>query len=160
MTALPITLVLNGDERTTAVEPHVLLVDLLRDAFQLTATHAGCESASCGACTVLVDGRPVKSCTMLGVQVDGCAVLTAEGLTQGDEQHPVAEGFEAEHSLRCGYCTPGMMMTAVALLAANTNPSDDQIRVAISGNKCRCTMYVNITKAVQRAAKSSQDVRV
>jgi carbon-monoxide dehydrogenase small subunit len=135
-----------------AVEDRTLLVHFLRDVLGMTGTHIGCDTTHCGACTVLLDDRPVKSCTVLAVQADGRKVRTVEGLEVGGKLHPVQEGFAAEHGLHCGYCTPGMMMTSVAFLAKNPNPSEDEIRRAISGNLCRCTGYVNIVKAIQHAA--------
>ncbi len=137
-----------------AVEDRTLLVHFLRDVLGLTGTHIGCDTTHCGACTVLLDGKPVKSCTVLAVQVDGRKIRTVEGLETGGKLHPVQDGFAAEHGLQCGFCTPGMMMTAVALLAKNPNPSEDEIRRAISGNLCRCTGYMNIVKAIQHAAKT------
>jgi aerobic carbon-monoxide dehydrogenase small subunit len=138
-----------------AVEDRTLLVHFLRDALGMTGTHIGCDTTHCGACTVLLDDRPVKSCTVLAVQADGRKIRTVEGLEVGGKLHPVQEGFTAEHGLHCGFCTPGMMMTSVALLAKNPNPSEAEIRQAISGNLCRCTGYVNIVKAIQHAAKAS-----
>jgi len=128
-------------------------VHYLRDHLGLTGTHVGCDTSNCGACTVHLDGEPVKSCTVLAVQADGCKVRTVEGLEQGGKLHPVQEGFTEKHGLQCGYCTPGMMMTSVALLERNKSPSEPEIREAISGNLCRCTGYVNIVKAVQYAAE-------
>ncbi len=147
-----IRVTVNGEERTARVEARTLLVHLLREQLRLTGTHIGCDTSHCGACTVLLDGRPVKSCTVLAVQADGHELLTVEGLAQGGSLHPVQEGFREEHGLQCGFCTPGMMLNAVALLAADPNPSEDTIRHAISGNLCRCTGYVNIVKAIQYAA--------
>ena len=147
-----VTVTVNGEEHEALVEPRLLLVHLIRESLHLTGTHIGCDTSSCGACTVLLDGRPVKSCTVLAVQANGRAVTTVEGLEGPDGLHPVQEGFKEEHGLQCGYCTPGMMMTSVALLAENPNPSEQEIREAISGNLCRCTGYVNIVKAVQYAA--------
>jgi carbon-monoxide dehydrogenase small subunit len=141
-----------------AVEARTLLVHALRDGLQLTGTHVGCDTSSCGACTVLLDGRPVKSCTVLAVQAMGHEVTTVEGLETAEGLHPVQEGFKEEHGLQCGYCTPGMMMTSVALLEDNPDPSEEEIRKAISGNLCRCTGYVNIVKAVQYAAAKRQGV--
>jgi aerobic carbon-monoxide dehydrogenase small subunit len=143
-----ITVTVNGEQRTVVVEPRVLLAHLLREGLGLTGTHIGCDTTSCGACTVLVDGRPVKSCTMLAVQADGHAVRTVEGLATASELHPVQEGFRQEHGLQCGFCTSGMMMSAAALLARNPDPTEDEIRWALSGNLCRCTGYQNIVKAV------------
>jgi carbon-monoxide dehydrogenase small subunit len=155
-----VTLTVNGERRSADVEPRLLLAHLLRQAFKLTGTHIGCDTTNCGACTVLFDGRPIKSCTMLAVQADGHVIETVEGLATASELHPVQEGFKEEHGLQCGYCTPGMMMTAKALLEENPNPTEDEIRWALSGNLCRCTGYQNIVKAVLWAAtkmRSSQD---
>ncbi|HYR53672.1 MAG TPA: (2Fe-2S)-binding protein [Methylomirabilota bacterium] len=142
----------NGAERGGDVEPRVLLVDFLRSNLLLTGTHIGCDTTSCGACTVLLDGEPVKSCTLLAVQVDGREVKTVEGLANGATLAPIQVGFHEEHGLQCGFCTPGMMLVASALLERNPNPTDDEIRWAISGNICRCTGYMNIVKAVKYAA--------
>ena len=147
-----VTLTVNGEEHAVRIEPRLLLVQLIRETLHETGTHMGCDTSSCGACTVLLDGRPVKSCTVLAVQAAGRDVLTVEGLETADGLHPVQQGFKEEHGLQCGYCTPGMMMTSVALLEENPNPSEEEIRKAISGNLCRCTGYVNIIKAVQYAA--------
>jgi carbon-monoxide dehydrogenase small subunit len=147
-----ITVSVNGDERSVEVEPRLLLVHFLRDTLRLTGTHVGCDTTSCGACTVLVDGVPIKSCTHFAVQADGREVKTVEGLMEGGQLHPIQQGFHEEHGLQCGFCTPGMMLTAVALLAENPDPSEEEIRWAISGNICRCTGYQNIVKAVQWAA--------
>ena len=144
----------NGVAREAEVETRLLLVHLLRDTLRLTGTHIGCDTTNCGACTILLDGKPVKSCTILAVQADGREVQTVEGLEQGGKLHPVQQGFIDEHGLQCGFCTPGMMMTSVALLADQPNPSEVEIRYAISGNLCRCTGYVNIVKAIQNASKS------
>ena len=153
-----ITVTLNGEEHEALIEPRTLLVQLIRETLHETGTHIGCDTSSCGACTVLLDGRPVKSCTILAVQANGRQVKTVEGLETADGLHPVQQGFKEEHGLQCGYCTPGMMMTSVALLEENPDPSEDEIRKAISGNLCRCTGYVNIIKAVQYAAKQQQGV--
>jgi carbon-monoxide dehydrogenase small subunit len=144
----------NGAEKGGDVEPRVLLVDFLRSNLRLTGTHIGCDTTSCGACTVLIDGEPVKSCTVLAVQADGRSISTVEGLAQGGALSAVQDGFHQEHGLQCGFCTPGMMMVATALLASNPDPTDEQIRWAISGNICRCTGYMNIVKAIQHAAKA------
>ena len=146
----------NGERREADVEPRLLLVHLIREVFRLTGTHIGCDTTHCGACTVLLDGRPVKSCTVFAVQADGRAVMTVEGLEQDGKLHPIQEGFYQEHGLQCGYCTPGMMMTSCALLASNPNPTEADIRRAISGNLCRCTGYVNIVKSVQHAAAAAR----
>ena len=148
-----VTITVNGVDHRAPVEPRLLLVHFLREVAGLTGTHVGCETSLCGACTVLMDGRAVKSCTVLAVQADGHKVTTIEGLAKGDELHPLQEGFWEEHGLQCGFCTPGMLMTTSALLASNKNPSEQQIREAIAGNLCRCTGYVNIIKAVQYAAE-------
>ena len=142
----------NGEAKTGEVESRLLLVHFLRETLGMTGTHIGCDTTHCGACTVLLDGHPVKSCTVLAVQADGREVTTVEGLEQGGNLHPIQEGFWQEHGLQCGYCTPGMMLTSAALLKENTDPSEAEIRQAISGNLCRCTGYVNIVKSVQYAA--------
>ena len=147
-----VKLSINGDEYEADVEPRLLLVHLIREVFRLTGTHIGCDTTHCGACTVLLDGVPVKSCTVLAVQAEGRSVTTVEGLEKDGKLHPIQEGFMQEHGLQCGYCTPGMMMTGYALLEKSKNPQEDEIRHAISGNLCRCTGYVNIVKAVQHAA--------
>ncbi len=155
---MEITVTVNGEEQEAFVEPRLLLVHLLRETLHETGTHIGCDTSSCGACTILLDGKPVKSCTILAVQANGREIVTVEGLETADGLHPVQEGFKEEHGLQCGYCTPGMMMTAVALLEENPDPSEDEIRKAISGNLCRCTGYVNIVKAVQYAARKKEGV--
>jgi len=155
---LAVTTSVNGEEHEVLIEPRLLLVNMIRESLHETGTHIGCDTSSCGACTVLLDGKPVKSCTILAVQANGREITTVEGLETADGLHPVQEGFKEEHGLQCGYCTPGMMMTSVALLAENPDPSEDDIRKAISGNLCRCTGYVNIVKAVQYAAKKQQGV--
>jgi carbon-monoxide dehydrogenase small subunit len=147
-----VKLTVNGVAREAEVESRLLLVHLLRENLRLTGTHIGCDTTHCGACTVLLDGVPVKSCTVLAVQADGRSVTTVEGLEKDGKLHPIQEGFMQEHGLQCGYCTPGMMLTGAALLEKNRRPQDDEIRHAISGNLCRCTGYVNIVKAVQHAA--------
>jgi carbon-monoxide dehydrogenase small subunit len=147
-----ITVTVNGTERSTEVEPRLLLVHLLREELGLTGTHIGCDTSGCGACTVLLDGVPIKSCTYLAVQADGRQVTTVEGLLSAGALDPIQEAFKQEHGLQCGFCTPGMMLTAKALLASNPKPTEEDIRWAISGNVCRCTGYVNIVKAVQAAA--------
>jgi len=143
----------NGAARDAEVETRTLLVHFIRESLGLTGTHIGCDTTNCGACTVLLDGKAVKSCTVLAVQADGREVRTVEGLETDGKLHPVQEGFVEEHGLQCGFCTPGMMMTAVAFLQKNPKPTEEQIRRAISGNLCRCTGYVNIVKAIQYAAK-------
>jgi carbon-monoxide dehydrogenase small subunit len=148
-----ITVTVNGEPRTVDVEPRLLLAHLLRQGLKLTGTHSGCDTSNCGACTILFEGRPIKSCTMLAVQADGHKVETVEGLASSSELHPIQEGFKQEHGLQCGFCTPGMMMAAKALLEKNPNPTEDEIRWALSGNLCRCTGYQNIVKSVLWAAK-------
>jgi carbon-monoxide dehydrogenase small subunit len=152
MTTMRVQLSINGEKREADVESRLLLVHLIRDVLRLTGTHIGCDTTHCGACTVLLDGRPIKSCTMFAVQANGKQLMTVEGLEQNGKLHPLQEGFMAEHGLQCGYCTPGMLMTSYAYLQAHPKPSEDDIRWAISGNLCRCTGYVNIVKAVQHAA--------
>ena len=147
-----VTITVNGRQRTLDVEPRLLLAHLLRQGLQLTGTHTGCDTTNCGACTVLFDGAPIKSCTMLAVQADGHEVQTVEGLGTASELDPVQEGFKQEHGLQCGFCTPGMMMASRALLNANPDPTEDEIRFGLSGNLCRCTGYQNIVKAVLWAA--------
>jgi carbon-monoxide dehydrogenase small subunit len=147
-----VTITVNGEKRTADIEPRLLLAHLLRQGLHLTGTHIGCDTTNCGACTVLFDGRPIKSCTMLAVQADGHEVETVEGLASASELHPIQEGFRDEHGLQCGYCTPGMMMSAKALLAENPDPTEDEVRWALSGNLCRCTGYQNIVKSVLWAA--------
>jgi carbon-monoxide dehydrogenase small subunit len=147
-----IRVTVNGTPHEAEVESRLLLVHFLRDRLRLTGTHIGCDTTHCGACTVLVDGEPIKSCTMLAVQADGCEVMTVEGLERDGTLHPLQEGFWQEHGLQCGYCTPGMLMAGYALLARNPSPTEAEIRHAISGNLCRCTGYVNIVKSIQYAA--------
>jgi carbon-monoxide dehydrogenase small subunit len=147
-----VTVTVNGEQRTANVEPRLLLAHFLRQGLKLTGTHTGCDTTNCGACTVLLDGRPAKSCTVLAVQADGHQVTTVEGLATASELHPVQEGFKQEHGLQCGFCTPGMMLSAKALLDENPDPTEDEIRWALSGNLCRCTGYQNIVKAVMWAA--------
>lgn len=143
---------INGRDVTADVEPRTLLVHFIRENQRLTGTHVGCETSYCGACTVMVGGRTTKSCTMLAVQADGESITTIEGLADGDQLHPVQEGFWERHGLQCGYCTPGMIMSAVGLLDANQSPTEDQIRHGIEGNLCRCTGYHNIVQAIAYAA--------
>jgi len=152
-----ITMAVNGQARSAAVETRLLLAHFLRETLGLTGTHIGCDTTSCGACTVLLDGVPVKSCTMFAVQADGHEVTTVEGLAPPGGLHPIQEGFHEEHGLQCGFCTPGMMLTATALLAENPDPSEEEIRWAISGNICRCTGYQNIVKSVQWAANKLKE---
>ncbi|HLQ62638.1 MAG TPA: (2Fe-2S)-binding protein [Candidatus Acidoferrales bacterium] len=148
-----VTVTINGQERGAEVEARVLLVDFIRSNLGLTGTHIGCDTSNCGACTVLLAGEPVKSCTLLAVQVDGRELTTVEGLATGAQLHPIQEGFHQEHGLQCGYCTPGMMLVGSALLEQNPDPSEEEIRWAISGNICRCTGYMNIVKAIRYAAQ-------
>src|SRR5213083_1947656 len=150
--AQAITVTVNGTKRTKDIEPSQLLVELLRDSLGLTGTHVGCDTSQCGACTVLVDGRATKSCTILAVQTDGAEVVTVEGLAKNGELHPVQRAFASEHALQCGFCTPGLMITAVDFLARNASPSDAEIRHAIEGNLCRCTGYHNIVNAIRSAS--------
>jgi carbon-monoxide dehydrogenase small subunit len=150
---MQVTVNVNGTEHGADVEPRLLLVHLLRESLGLTGTHIGCDTSNCGACTVLLDGKPVKSCTMFAVQADGHDVTTVEGLPEGGALHPIQDAFKQEHGLQCGFCTPGMMLVGKALLDENPSPSDDEVRWAISGNICRCTGYMNIVKAVQAAGQ-------
>ena len=152
MTTKHIQVTVNGEIREADVEPRLLLVHLLRDGFGLTGTHIGCDTTNCGACTVPIDGRSAKSCTVLAVQADGAAVKTIEGMADGANLHPLQQAFWDQHGLQCGFCTPGMIMQASYLLAQNPDPSEAEIREGISGNLCRCTGYVNIVKAIQQAA--------
>src|SRR5579864_8165432 len=149
---MKVTMRVNGAERSGDVEPRVLLVDFLRSSLLLTGTHIGCDTTSCGACTVLLDGEPVKSCTLLAVQVRGRSITTVEGLANGANLSPIQAGFHEEHGLQCGFCTPGMMLVGTALLEHTLDPTEDEIRWAISGNICRCTGYMNIVKAIKHAA--------
>jgi carbon-monoxide dehydrogenase small subunit len=151
-----IRVTVNGAAQEAEVESRLLLVHLLRENLRLTGTHIGCDTTHCGACTVLLDGVPVKSCTVLAVQADGREVMTVEGLEKDGKLDPIQEGFFQEHGLQCGYCTPGMMMTGYALLQSNPSPSEKDVRQAISGNLCRCTGYVNIVKSVQHAAAAAK----
>ena len=150
---MQVTVTVNGAERTADIEPRRLLVHLIREEFGLTGTHIGCDTSNCGACTVLVDGTPVKSCTMFGVQADGRSVKTVEGLARDGQLHPIQAAFKEEHGLQCGFCTPAMMLTGAALLERNPQPDEEEIRWAISGNICRCTGYMNIVKAITAAGE-------
>ena len=147
----------NGVDHAAEIEPRLLLVHFLRENLRLTGTHIGCDTSHCGACTVVMDGRAIKSCTAFAVQADGQKIMTVEGLEQDGKLHPLQDGFFQEHGLQCGYCTPGMLMTGIAFLGENKNPTDDEIRHAISGNLCRCTGYVNIVKAYQYAAQKIRE---
>jgi carbon-monoxide dehydrogenase small subunit len=150
--AARVSMTVNGQQRSADVEPRLLLVHFLRDTLGLTGTHVGCDTSNCGACTVLVDGEAVKSCTVLAVQADGSEVTSIEGLGQEGDLHPLQEAFWANHGLQCGYCTPGMIMAAADLLERNPDPSEHAVREALSGNLCRCTGYQNIVKSVLGAA--------
>jgi len=154
-----ISLKVNGRAHTSEVEPRLLLVHYLRDTLGLTGTHIGCETSICGACTVLLDGKAVKACTLLAVQADGRDLTTIEGLAKDGKLHPVQEGFWEEHGLQCGYCTPGMILAGAALLAENPDPGEAEIRRAIAGNLCRCTGYQHIVNALQSAAKKMKTAR-
>jgi len=146
-----ITVTVNGEAHTAEVEPRLLLVHFIRENLALTGTHIGCDTSNCGACTILLNGKSVKSCTILAVQANGKEVATVEGMAPGAELHPLQEGFKENHGLHCGFCTPGMMMRAIELLEKNPNPTEEEIRWGISGNLCRCTGYNNIVKAIQYA---------
>ncbi|HEY7315934.1 MAG TPA: (2Fe-2S)-binding protein [Candidatus Binatia bacterium] len=152
-TAVPIKVTVNGVKHEAQVEPRTLLVYFLREQLGLTGTHVGCDTSQCGACTIQLNGRAVKSCTVLAVQANGAEIITIEGLARGGVLHPVQEGFHEKHGLQCGYCTPGMIMTAVSLLDANPNPTEEEIRHALAGNLCRCTGYVNIVESIRWAAE-------
>lgn len=149
---MQVSITVNGSEVSGEVEPRTLLVHFIRENIGLTGTHVGCETGVCGACTVLLDGKPVKSCSMLAVQADGANVTTVEGVASDGQLHPVQEGFWERHGLQCGYCTPGMIMSAVGLLSENPSPTEDEIRHGIEGNLCRCTGYQNIVRAIEYAA--------
>ena len=157
MASRSITVTINGEARTSDVEDRLLLVHLIRDNFALTGTHIGCDTTHCGACTILLDGKAVKSCTVFAVQANGRDVTTIEGM-EGEALHPLQEGFVEEHGLQCGFCTPGMIMSSKHLLDKNSSPSEDEIRWGISGNLCRCTGYQNIVKAVQYASNKLQEI--
>ena len=152
MSKKEITITVNGTAHTASVEPRMLLTHFIRDVMRQTGTHIGCDTTSCGACTVSLEGQSVKSCTIFAVQADGKSIVTVEGLAQNGALHPIQEAFKEHHALQCGFCTPGMMLSAVGLLQRNPNPTEDEIRWGISGNLCRCTGYQNIVKAIQDAA--------
>lgn len=152
-----ISVTINGAVQEADVDARLLLVHFIREDLNLTGTHIGCDTTHCGACTVMVDGKAIKSCTYFAVQADGAEVTTVEGLAQNGTLHPIQEGFKEMHGLQCGYCTPGMMISSIALLEQNPNPTEDEIRWGISGNLCRCTGYVNIVKAVQYASEKMQE---
>ncbi len=153
---MKVTITVNGDRREAEVEPRELLVYFLRDRLGLTGTHVGCDTSQCGACTIHLNGRAVKSCTILAVQANGAEVTTIEGIARGEALHPVQEGFREKHGAQCGYCTPGMIMTATYLLQNNPRPSEAEIRHALEGNLCRCTGYVNIVEAIHWAAEQME----
>ena len=153
---MKIDITVNGSAHAVEVEPRMLLVDLIRTELGLTGTHIGCDTTSCGACTVLLDGTPVKSCTVFGVQADGREITTVEGLKQNGQLHPIQAAFKEHHGLQCGFCTPGMMLVGKALIEENPAPSDDEVRWAISGNLCRCTGYMNIVDSIQAAGAAAQ----
>jgi len=157
MSKREITLKVNGTEYTKEVEPRLLLVHFIREILNLTGTHIGCDTSNCGACTVILDGKSVKSCTFFAVQADGKEITTIEGLAENGVLHPLQEGFKEEHGLQCGFCTPGMIMRSVELLQKNPDPSEEEIRWGISGNLCRCTGYLNIVRAIQYAAKKMRE---
>lgn len=157
MANLHVKIKVNGAEREADIPPRTLLVHFIRETIGLTGTHIGCDTTHCGACTVLLDGKPVKSCTVFAVQANGRDVMTVEGMEQDGNLHPLQEAFRQEHGLQCGYCTPGMLMTGLALLKENSNPSELEIRKAISGNLCRCTGYLNIVKSMQHAADKMKE---
>ncbi len=162
---MKVTIKVNGNQVAAEVADRTLLVHFLREVANLTATNVGCDSTSCGACTVLLDGKSVKSCTVLAAQADGCEVTTVEGLAMkgageaGGELHPVQAAFHAEHGLQCGFCTPGMVMASVSLLAENPSPTEEEVRTALEGNLCRCTGYHNIVRAVLAAAPATRERR-
>jgi carbon-monoxide dehydrogenase small subunit len=158
MSTQHISVTVNGEVREADVEPRLLLVHFLREVLNLTGTHIGCDTTSCGACAVMLNGRAVKSCTVFAVQADGGEVMTVEGLVHNGALHPVQQAFTEQHGLQCGFCTPGMMITSIALLARNPHPTEEEIRWGISGNLCRCTGYVNIVKAIQQAAEKMSEV--
>ncbi len=154
---LPVRLKVNGELHERRTEPRTLLVDFLRDQLRLTGTHIGCETSYCGACTVLLNGKSVKSCTVFAMQADGGEILTVEGLAEGAELHPLQEAFSEEHGLQCGFCTPGLLLSSYQLLSRNDRPTDRQIRKAVAGNLCRCTGYQNIFKAIRQASEKMRD---
>ncbi|MGZ5385187.1 MAG: (2Fe-2S)-binding protein [Acidimicrobiia bacterium] len=153
---MEVNVTVNGTAYSKDVEPRILLVDFIRTNLGLTGTHIGCDTTSCGVCTVLLDGKPVKSCTIFAVQANGSSIKTVEGLKQNGALHPIQEAFKEHHGLQCGFCTPGMMLVGSALIEENPNPTDDEVRWAISGNLCRCTGYINIVSAIQAAGAAGQ----
>jgi carbon-monoxide dehydrogenase small subunit len=156
---MQLTITINGARHSDDIDPRMLLVHYLRDVAQLTGTHVGCETSLCGACTVLMNGSAIKSCTTLAVQAEGCQITTVEGLAKDGKMHPIQEGFWEEHGLQCGYCTPGMIMTTADLLNRNSDPSEAQILEALEGNLCRCTGYQHIIKAIQYAAEKMRSAK-
>ena len=158
--AVPIRVTVNGAQHEAVVEPRTLLVYFLREQLNLTGAHVGCDTSQCGACTIQLNGRAVKSCTILAVQANGAEITTVEGLAREGVLHPVQEGFREKHGLQCGYCTPGMIMTAVSLLEANPNPTEEEIRHGLEGNLCRCTGYINIIESIRWAAEKMGDKNV
>jgi len=154
---MEISVTVNGTVKKADVEPRLLLVHFIREVLSMTGTHIGCDTTSCGACTLLLDGKPIKSCTAFAVMADGREIMTVEGLEKDGKLDPIQDGFHQEHGLQCGFCTPGMMMTSYALLKKNPSPSEEEIRWAISGNLCRCTGYVNIVKSIQHASGARHD---
>jgi len=158
--AAKVAMKVNGKQVSGNVEPRTLLVNFIRDGLNLTGTHVGCDTGHCGACTVMVDGKTVKSCMVLAVQAQGAEILTVEGLAEGDKLHPIQEAFWRNHGLQCGFCTPGLLMSGLYLLQKNPDPSDEEIRRGIEGNLCRCTGYVNVVKSVRAAAKSMREGEV
>jgi aerobic carbon-monoxide dehydrogenase small subunit len=155
VTAVAVSVAVNGRTHRCEVEPRTLLVYLLREQLGLTGTNIGCDTSSCGACTVLIDGESVKSCTVLAAQADGTSITTIEGLADGERMHPMQQAFQANHGLQCGFCTPGMVLAAVSLLAQNANPTEHEVRMGLEGNLCRCTGYHNIVKSVLACAAAS-----
>ena len=155
---VPVSITVNGKQYDKMVEPRMLLVYFLREELALTGTHIGCDTSSCGACTIHLDGKALKSCTMLAVQASGKSVTTIEGMANGENLHPLQEGFHQEHGLQCGFCTPGMIMCAADILKNNPNPTEEEIRHGLEGNFCRCTGYHNIVKSIQHAAKKMQEI--
>ena len=153
MNTMNVSMTVNGQQRSGDVEPRLLLVHFIRDVLGLTGTHVGCDTSQCGACTIIMNGKAVKSCTVLTVQAEGADIMTIEGLAKDGQLHPIQQGFWEEHGLQCGYCTPGMIMTAYDLLNNNPSPTEEDIRKGIEGNLCRCTGYQNIVKAIQYAAR-------
>lgn len=152
-TYMNITVTINGEEHSHDVEPRISLAQYLREVLDLTGTHIGCDTSGCGACTVTVDGAAAKACTLLAVQVDGCEITTIEGMAQNGQMHPIQEAFKENHGLQCGFCTPGMVMTAADILKNNPNPTEEEIRHGLEGNFCRCTGYHNIVKSIRHAAE-------